>query len=105
MLEEQKGFLNWVRQVVLVMMNLSTFLRIQDEKNANRFLKDLSLTENALFIENIQLASTSVVDKVYDTFGLKPFQNLYVCISKLLSVCTFKFLTLDRLLSISGGVS
>lgn len=74
------------------------------KKNANDLLRNRSPTQKAFFSGDSLLASTSVMDKVYNVFGLEPFLNLLLGISKLLKECAFKVPASDRVMKKPGGV-
>lgn len=74
-------------------------------KSGNDYHKDLFLSENESFIEESQLASASVLVKVYNMFGFELLQNPQSDILKLLEECTFKFIGSNRVMREPGGVA
>lgn len=72
--------------------------------NTNDPLRDFSISPNTSFIEEFQLASTSVMGTVYGMFGFELLHNLHLDISKLLNECTFKYFGLVRVTTKPSGV-
>lgn len=64
--------------------------------NGNSCLKGLSLSQNASFSEDLELALRSKLGKGSDTFGFEPHYNLHPGISKYLKGCNFKFVGSDK---------
>lgn len=74
-------------------VHVHTSLKIN---NANNHLKDLSSSQNASFMEDSLLASTSVLGKVYDIYGSEMLHSLHLYIPMLLKECTCKLFGSDR---------
>lgn len=66
----------------------------QREDRSDRPTK-LSHSQHRSFLEGLQLASTILLDMVYDIFGFGLPHNLHLRISKLLNECTFTHLSSD----------
>lgn len=68
------------------------------EEGVQTILSDLFPFQNALFLGGSQLASKSLMDKVYNIFRFEPLLNLHLGIFKLQKKCTFKYRVLDRVM-------
>lgn len=74
------------------------------KENVDDRLKGLFLLQNPSFIEDSELSSSYVLDKVCNTVGFEPLHILHLGISKLLNECTFKILCLDKVITSSSVV-
>lgn len=81
----------------------SEFLSTLYREAVRDHLADLSLFQHELCLEKLLLASTILLDRVYEIFGIEPLHDVHLGTLQLLKECTLKYLGSYGVMANLGG--